>query len=51
MTDTSASRPCDHCRMEERYCEIAAKRLSQEMLPLADPDPVAVQAVLIGGAE
>jgi len=37
--------------MEERYCEIAAKRLSQEMLPLADPDPVAVQAVLIGGAE
>lgn len=34
--------------IEERYCEIAVKRLSQEMLPLARLTPVEVQDELFG---
>jgi len=37
--------------LSEQWCENAAKRLSQEMLPLVEPEQVVVQAVLIGDAE
>jgi site-specific DNA-methyltransferase (adenine-specific) len=33
--------------IEERYCEIAAKRLAQEVLPLEPPEPQPEQAKLI----
>jgi hypothetical protein len=32
--------------IEEKYCEIAVKRLSQEMLPFDEPQPVAQQVEL-----
>jgi site-specific DNA-methyltransferase (adenine-specific) len=33
--------------IEERYCEIAVKRLQQEVLPLSAPDPIEVQGELL----
>ena len=33
--------------IEERYCEIAVKRLAQEVLPLTTQEPVPVQAALL----
>lgn len=36
--------------IEERYCEIAVQRLSQEMLPFAEPTPEPVQDALFGDA-
>jgi len=38
-------RSCVGIEREERYCEIAARRLQQEALPLAMDEPVAVGAV------
>jgi len=36
--------------IEERYCEIAAKRLSQEVFEFTEPAPVAVQDEMFGDA-
>lgn len=35
--------------LEEKYCEIAVKRLDQEMLPFVDPIPEPEQAGMFGG--
>lgn len=37
--------------IEEKYCEIAVKRLSQEMLPFPEPEPQPVQGDLLEHAE
>ena len=33
--------------IEERYCEIAVKRLAQEVLPLTPQEPIPVQSALL----
>jgi hypothetical protein len=37
--------------IEEKYCEIAVKRLSQEMLPFDEPKPEAAEQALLFNAD